>query len=497
MKTKYSTNDLAKIVLGLNKAADIVKSTMGGQGKTVIIANNTNQDKLRFTKDGVSVAKSINFPDPLENIGAQILISAANKTVEQCGDATTLTSVLLQALVNETFKALNKSKGKLDINKMLSDIEYSVSEVINKLNEQSKKVTNTEEIKHIASTSANSTRVGDLFKTIYDQTGLDALLSVEKSESSASTYFEITNGIQFDNGYVHPSFMTNKDTEQAVYENAYIHVDEDAVSILTDEYQNLLSVAASEQVPLIIIAPRFSDSFIRTCSMNKVNQGTKVCLIKTPGYAYGQKKNIDDIKAFISKDGYVDKIVVTDRSFTLFNEDHNNLEERLDQLKSLSESAHDKYDEQDYMDRYYKLKTATAIIYAGGTTPEAMQEEYDRIEDAIGATKTAVQYGYVEGGGLALAKISLTSKIDKKVKNVIMAPMTQIIKNANVDQVNIDMENPLGYNVKTHTYENFLETGIIDPTNVIIVALLNALSNTKLLINTSYVLYNEYQNSLR
>lgn len=493
MKTKHIENNLSTIIEGLNIAADLVKSTMGGQGKTVIISTNDERNKLRFTKDGVSVAKAIDLEDPMKNIGAQILISAANKTVDQCGDGTTLTSVLLQALVYETQKYIQKNK---DVNKVLNSIEESIIKVVNLIKENSIEIQSVSDIANIARISANSDRIGQLFKEIYDQTGLDALITLEKSENSDFTYYDITKGIEFESGFVHSSFMTNKDTEQAIYENAYIHIDNDPISTLTPEYEELLSGAIKHKIPLIIISPRFSDAFIRVCSMNKVNQGAPICLIKTPGYAYGQKKNVEDILSFLSSDGTVDKIMVDAYRFILYNNDSPYLEQRINQLKSLSETAQDKYDEKDYLDRIYKLKGATAIIYAGGKTPEAMKEEYDRLEDAIGATKTAVRSGYVEGGGLLFTKIALKEKLHPAVKNSILCPMKQILSNANITSVNVDIENPLGYNVNTNSYENFLETGVIDPTNVLIVSLQNAFINTRLLINTSSAIYNEYSKNI-
>jgi len=489
MKTKHYTNKLDKIIRGLNIAADTVKSTMGGQGKTVIIATNDPQQSLRFTKDGVSVAKSISLEDPLENVGAQILISAANKTVEECGDGTTLTSLLLQAMVKEVRKSLTKNS---DINQVLSKVEDSVAKVISKLREETIKIESINDVKNITKVSANSERIGELFKEIYEQTGLDARLYLEKSENFDYTYYEVVKGISFDSGYIHSSFMTNKDTEQAIYEDAYIHISTEPLTRLTPEYEKLLSLSIQEQIPVIVIAPRFSDAFMRSFSMNKVNQGAQVCLIKIPGYGYGQKKNIEDIRAFLNEEGYVDKIMIDSYKFVLYNADTPLVEKRVEQLRKLIESTTDKYDAKDYEERIYRLKGASAIIYAGGKTSIAQKEEYDRLEDSIGAVRTAIESGYVLGGGLSLTKIALTEKLYAPVKNSILTPMAQICKNANVEEVNIDVNDLKGYNVKTHQYENFLESGIIDPTEVIISALKNSFTNTKLLINTSYTLYNEY-----
>lgn len=498
MTTTITTKNKEDILTGLNKAANIVTSTMGGQGKTVIISDKSapqmrgnylfNPEALRFTKDGVSVARSIKFENDLENIGAQILLSAANKTVEECGDGTTLTSLLLQKLIQEVNKSIRIYK---DVNTVLQNTEGSIAQVIKYLQDNSKQVTSPKEVQFLAATSSNSERIGLLFKEIYESTGLDALITLEKSEQSDRTYFEITNGISFDNGYVHPVFMTNKDTEQAIYENCYVHIDTEPISSVNEFYRDLLSISMKEDTPIAIIAPRFSDAFVRACSMNKTGQGAKVVLIKTPGYGYGVVKNVEDIKAFLSDTNYVDKIVVNDRSFFLYNEDTPNLQPRLDQLLELSKSAHDKFDEEDYKNRYFKLKNSSAVIYAGGQTPESMQEEYDRIEDAIGAVNAAIKGGYVEGGGLALFRAFVNLDVYKPVKNILKAPIIKILENANIKEVQIDIEDIKGYNVKTHRHEDFYETGVIDPTNVIISALKNAFTNTKLLVNTSYTLVND------
>lgn len=487
MKTKIVENNLDKILKGLNTCADIVTSTMGYNGKNVVIAD--NYGNLKFTKDGISVAKSINLVDPVENIGAQILISAANKTVKEVGDGTTLSSLLLKEMISSTLKEIEKSN---DINRVLDDLEIRIEEVISRIRKISKKVNTPKTVRRIAEVASKSDKIGSLFEEIYSQTGMDTKIILEKSEHNNTTYYEILNGIEFNSGYVHPSFMTDKNSEQCIYENAYIHVDEAPILDLTPNYKALLTTAHSEGIPLIIIAPKFSDAFIRMCSMNKTNQNVPVCLIKTPGYGHNIIKNIDDIRAFLSEDGTVEKIIVTDYDFTIFNSDSPFLSSRIEQLQRLADSAKDKYEQEEYINRMYRLKGSTAIIYTGYVTGEQQNEEYDRIEDAIGAVNSASRFGYVPGGGITLLYAS--TFIDNHfLCNVLKTPFKKILDNSNID-VNSYPEVPLfpfGINTKSRQVEDFYKTGILDATEVLVQALRNAFTNTKLIVNTSYTLYNE------
>lgn len=503
MTTKIRTNDLTSIINGITKAANTVKTTMGAAGKTVIIASDDPREKLRFTKDGVSVAKSLKFEDALENIGAQILISAANETVETCGDGTSLTSVLLQQMILKTFEALKDTP----VNNVLAQLEKDAQEALKWLTKHSNDITSIEQIENIAKVSSNSERLGKMFKEIYDETGMNALVTLERSQVSDSTYYEVTKGVQFDSGYVHPSFMTDKATEQAIYENAWIHIEDGSLNRVTPFLDNLVGAFARKQgIPVIIIADSFSDSVIRFFSMNKVNDGVPVCLIKTPGYGYGKQKNIDDLNAYLTPDaeepnrmnaGAVDKIVIDSYKFIIYNEDTPRLQDRIAQLRELSENAVEWMDSDDYEQRAFKLSGSCATIYAGGQTPEAQSEEYDRLEDAIGAVHSAIQEGYVAGAGATLFTASNMASIKKHgiLSRVLVEPYYQILKNANIEIERKLLPGAVGYgvNLKTGKYENLLDAGIIDPTKVLKTAIKNALANTKLLVNTSFALYNQYE----
>lgn len=492
MVTKELTNDFSKSLNGLNLAADVVKSTMGGRGKTVVISD-SDAKNLRFTKDGVSVAKKIALEDPLENIGVKMLVAACEKTVEEVGDGTTATAVLLQALVNNSLKNIHSAT---DINKVFEQMDSELAYIIGKLRESSKNVKSIEQVRDIATISSNSSRIGELFYEIYSDTGLDTLIKLERSEECTESYYDVMRGLEFNTGYAHSSFMTDKHTEQAIYEYPYLHISKSPINNLDEGLQAMLSAAQMEGTPVVIIAPRFSDAVIRALSMNKVNNGLQVVAIKTPGFGNAQAKNIDDINAFLTDQGFAEKIIVGPNYFTLYNHDTPFLEDRIKQLTALKEHALDSYEQQDIIERIYKLKGSSVILYAGGITSEALNEEYDRLEDAIGAVNAAIDYGYVQGAGMALYSLHEKEK-NSIINSSILEPAYQILRNANlipeVILANLRSNTDV-YDVKNNYFVDYETGGIIDPTEVVVQALTNAVSMAKLFINSSYILHNHFEN---
>jgi len=473
MKTEMISKGQDSIITGLNKAANIITSTMSANGKTVII--NSDND-LKITKDGVSVAKEINLPDPIENIGAKLLISAAKETVDSVGDGTTLTSLLLQKFV-EYCKEDHK---KYNI------LEKEVKKCIDHIKQHTRKVNTLEQIKNIATTASNSEEIGELFREIYEQTDFDIMIELEETEEPYTRY-EVEAGLKFDSGFIHRSFMTDRKAERTVYEDAYIHISSHPIRGIPQEYQNYLSTALKEQIPLVIIAPDFSDAFFRQASMLRVNEGAPVCLVRTPGYGMGQDKNMDDLQAFLSEDSSCEKVVIDDYSCIFYNSYHSHLEERREELKHKWENAIEPYDIEDYRNRYYRLGNNIAVIYVGSPTKEAMKEQYDRIEDAIGSVQSSIKYGFVPGAG------SILYQFDSEL-SVFKEPTYKILQNSNVELDDINeflLSTPnFGYSIHTNSIEDLVEAGVLDSARVLIEALLNALSNTKLIINTNYSLYN-------
>lgn len=492
MVTKELTNDFSKSLKGLNLAADVVKSTMGGRGKTVVISD-SDAKNLRFTKDGVSVAKKIALEDPLENIGVKMLVAACEKTVDEVGDGTTATAVLLQALVNNALKNIHSAT---DINKIFEQMDQELLNIVEAIRATSKKVASIEQVRDIASISSNSDRIGDLFWEMYRNTGLDTLIKLERSEECTESYFDIMRGLEFNSGYAHSSFMTDKHTEQCIYDYPYLHISKVPINNLDEGMQAMLSTAQLEGTPVVIIAPRFSDAVIRALSMNKVNNGLQVVAIKTPGFGNAQAKNIDDINAFLTDQGFAEKIIVGPNYFTLYNHDTPFLEDRIEQLANLKQHALDAYEQQDIIERIYKLKGSSVILYAGGVTSEALNEEYDRLEDAIGAVNAAIEYGYVQGAGMALFNLHDNEK-NSIINSSIIEPAYQILRNANLipEVVLSNVESSAHvYDVKNNQFVNYEQGGIIDPAEVVVQALTNAVSMAKLFINSSYILHNHFEN---
>lgn len=496
MKSTISKK-LDPILIGLNLTADTVASTMGKSGRPVIIGTNDEREELLFTQDGVSVAKAISLLEPYENMGAKILISAAKKTVEQCGDGTTLTSVLLKYLVNYTLKYLKESEQ--DLNTILSDLDNAVKKVQSELLKTAKKVKNNKNIQQVATISAKDTEIGKLFKDIFDETkDFKTKISLEKS-STTHTYYERTVGLHYstETGYFHPSFMTNKDTEQCIYEHCYVHISKTPIRQVTSDYKQLLETSAQYNKPLLILAPNFSDAFMRACSMNKVNQGVPVVLAKIPGYGYGKVRNAEDIDAFLEKTkGDAEKVVLTANTLTIYN--NSDTSEYINKLESQIPHAVDYYEEESIKKRIHKIKQTAVTIYAGGRTRQEQDETYLRIEDAIGAVESAIELGYVAGGGLAMHY--LANKTDNEIlSNTLLTPLITIMSNANINYNTLDqakLDSRTGLNTETLKYEDMYKSGIIDPVKVLIKALDNALANTKLLINSSYFIYNEYKSTI-
>lgn len=475
--TKLINKELNDIIEGINLASDVVISTMGGSGKNVIINDN---EGLRFTKDGVSVAKAINLIEPQQNIGANLLINAANKTVEQCGDGTTSTVLFVRSLVNSEF-----IKDIEDKNKFIEDLDQFLIDFEEIINKQSVKIDNIDDIYKIALTSCKSVSIAALIKEIYAKTGFDANISLEKSRIADRTYYDLIEGLNFESGMVNSRFA-NQDNNTCVLENAVLLLEDELVSS-PQSYDKLLGACLEQDKAIVIMAPHFSDVFIRHVLTNKIGSGLKVCLIKSPGYGQYIKENYKDILAF-STNNEVDKIVISQHDFTIFNRpDSVKINKRINSLQKLADNAVESYDETDFLNRIHRLKQTGAIIYVGGVTDKNIDEEYDRIEDALGSVHSALKNGYVRGAGVELIQIIPLfneSPIFNLIRHILSQPYNQILKNANITRT---LKTDIPFNVKTKTYDE----NIIDATNIIINSLKNAISLFKLLINTSYVIHNE------
>jgi len=485
-------SDNEEVIKGLNDTVDIIKSTMGAKGKFVTINEN---GETTITKDGVSVANAITLPG-LEGIGCNLVKSSARKTVQQVGDGTTATSVLLQALVN-------KSKLYLvdDINTISKDMELAVEAVLDYVESYSNDLNNDfDKLEQIASIASNSQELGKMIADCYKEISMDSIITLEKSAFSPKTYYEIRKGIEFNSGMVHSKF-SNSHGERCIFENPLVFIESKEIRGFTEVHSKILGKALNEDQPVIIIAPNFSKQFITTCLTNKDKRQVPICLVRTPGFGDNLKENVKDITAYTDK-GRVDKVVITREKISFFNEPTESLTRRIDELTKNLDVLDDEYEAKKSLNRIHKLKGTSAIIYTGGVTVEAQDEEYDRLEDALGSVRASMKGGYVAGGGTVLYKAS-KALYDKSlpigykiVLEACKAPIMTILSNANLNPEVVlgyfDLEDPKqGYDVITNEYKDMVAQGIIDPTLVVKEALTNAFASTKLLINTKYNLINK------
>ena len=474
MRLENNNDSVTGVLEGIRKAASIITSTMGGSGKNVLFFENKF---LQFTKDGVSVAKKIQFKNQEEDAGAQMLITASNKTVNECGDGTTLTSLLTQEFVSRLFKLCETQS----INDTLESWQSEIDTVIKELETRTRKIESLDDIYKIAMTSCKNEKLALLIYEIYRKVGLKASISVQLSEHSPQTYYEVTKGLNFDGGSIHGAFANQVNgTYQA--EKPVIEIVDDVMSSF-EEYADYISTLHENKTPLVIIAKDFSDSFIRAALTNKNARNLDICLLKLPGWGNGVKENIRDLKAFLTNNR-ANSITVSPTDFTIYNNpEAKKIRTRVKQLEAQMESFTEDWDIKDFQHRVDKLNQTSAIIYVGGRTLSNAQEEFDRIEDAIGACKTACKTGYVRGTGSELVDIADYSKLrfSDEFRNVLLSPARKILANANIQLEPTSTP----YNVRTKQ----LDENLIDPTNVIITAILNSFALATLLINTSYILH--------
>jgi chaperonin GroEL len=485
MKNVKTTDNLNLILEGINLSSDMVKSTMGANGKLVLI----NDEELRFTKDGVSVAKNIKFEDVFKDIGAEIVKTTAGKTVAAVGDGTTCTTVLLQSFANSLLnKDIDNIREELDL------IETEISNVLDYLNKSAIPVSTIEDIKSIATIASDSEEMGTLIADTYEKTGMDSLVSLELGEGDKS-YNEVKEGIEYKEGYLHPAF-SNMPNKQCVFYNPMIVILSKPLTN-KNEVESLFKASINDRIPLILMAPRFSTDFLRSCVYD-LKGGLEVCLVKLPGYGRYMEENALDIRAYCDNKHRVEKAVVGPNYLRIYNTNTPNLDARIQDIKNRQETAIDALEDIDYIKRIHRLKNSTGIIYAGGITEQAAKEEFDRLDDALGAVKAAIKYGYVVGGGLALYNASNDIARHPVLKKALQAPIRQIIDNSGdiPEIVFNNITDCIGYNVRNHKYENFIETGIIDPVEVLTQSLINSFTTVKMLSRASYAIDIKYEKKL-
>ena len=504
---------------GVDALADAVKVTLGPKGRNVIIGKSFGGPQV--TKDGVSVAKEVELEDPLENMGAQMVKEVASKTNDLAGDGTTTATILAQAIVKEGLKNVAAGANPMDLKR---GIDKAVEAIVANLDVQAVEVGNSsEKIKQVASISANNDEaIGELITAAFEKVGKEGVITVEEAKGTDTTV-DIVEGMQFDRGYISPYFVTNSDKMEADMEAPYILIYDKKVSTMKDLLPVLEPVAQSGK-PLVVIAEDVDGEALATLVVNKLRGSLKIAAVKAPGFGDRRKAMLEDIAILtggtvISEDrgftlenatidmlGTAEKVTIDKDNTTVVNGAGNSddIKARVNQIKSQIEASTSDYDKEKLQERLAKLSGGVAVLYVGAASEVEMKEKKDRVDDALHATRAAVEEGIVSGGGVALLQ-ALPSLAKLKSENAdeqtgvqivaraIESPLRTIVANAGgegsvvVAKV-IEGDENFGYDAKTDTYGNMQEKGIIDPKKVTRIALENAASVAGMILTTECAL---------
>ncbi len=510
---QYSEKARASILSGVNQLADAVKATLGPKGRNAILDKKFGAPTI--TKDGVTVAKEIELKNPYENMGAQLVREVASKTSDVAGDGTTTATVLAQAIYREGVKNITAGANPMDIKR---GIDKAVEVVIEELKKISKPCQSKKEISQIGSISANNDHtIGDLIAEAMDKVGKDGVITVEEAKSM-STSLDVVEGMQFDRGYISPYFVTNADRMEASLEDAFLLIVEKKVSAMKDLLPILEQVAKMGK-PLVIIAEDVEGEALATLVVNKLRGTLNVAAVKAPGFGDRRKAMLEDLATLTGGQVISEEVglklesvkltdlgrakrVNIDKDNTTIVEgagDPKRIEGRVKQLKTQVEETTSDYDREKLQERLAKMIGGVAVINVGAATETEMKEKKARVEDALHATKAAVEEGIVPGGGVALLRcVPALEKLkldhDQQVgvnivKRALEEPIRQISINAGaegsiiVEKVRIESSNR-GYNAGTGEFVDMVEAGVIDPTKVARCALQNAASVAGLMLTT-------------
>jgi len=504
---------------GVDALANAVKVTLGPKGRNVII--NKSFGAPQVTKDGVSVAKEVELEDALENMGAQMVKEVASKTNDLAGDGTTTATVLAQAIVKEGLKNVAAGANPMDLKR---GIDKAVESIVADLEKQAKKVGNSsEKIRQIASISANNEEtIGELIAEAFEKVGKEGVITVEEAKGT-DTYVDVVEGMQFDRGYLSPYFVTDSDKMIADLENPYILLFDKKISNLQEILPILEPVAQSGR-PLLIIAEDVEGQALATLVVNKLRGGLKIAAVKAPGFGDRRKAMLEDISILTGG-----TVISEERGFSLENADlemlgtaetvtidkdnttivngsgkASDIKARVNQIKSQIESTTSDYDREKLQERLAKLAGGVAVLYVGAASEIEMKEKKDRVDDALNATRAAVEEGIVAGGGVALVRAQKTLvkisdvNLDEVtgiqiVSRAIEAPLRTIVDNAGgegsvvINKVT-EGKGDFGYDAKSDVFVDMLKAGIIDPKKVTRVALENAASVAGMILTTECAL---------
>jgi len=513
-EVKFGTEARNKMLKGVDTLANAVKVTLGPKGRHVIIDKSFGAP--RITKDGVTVAKEIELEDKFENMGAQMLREVASKTNDVAGDGTTTATVLAQAIVREGAKAVAAGMNPMDLKR---GIDLAVAEVVADLQKKAKKIKTSEEVAQIGTISANGdVSIGKDIADAMQKVGNEGVITVEEAKT-AETELEVVEGMQFDRGYLSPYFVTNTEKMMADLEDPYILLHEKKLSNLQAMLPILESIVQSSR-PLLIIAEDVEGEALATLVVNKLRGGLKIAAVKAPGFGDRRKAMLEDIAILtggqvVSEDlgiklenvtldmlGTAKKVNITKDNTIIIDGagKKKDIEGRVNQIKAQIEETSSDYDREKLQERLAKLAGGVAVIRVGGATETEVKEKKDRVDDALNATRAAVEEGIVAGGGCALLRAAqfITAKGENDdqaaginiVRRALQAPIRQIVENAGdegsivVGEINRKNKASYGYNAQTGEYGDMFEMGIIDPVKVVRHALQDAASVASLLVTT-------------
>lgn len=516
----FDTSARDKIKKGVDKLANAVKVTLGPKGRNVILDKKFGAPTV--TKDGVSVAKEIELKDAIENMGAQLVKEVASKTADAAGDGTTTATVLAQAIYTHGIKNVAAGANPMDLKR---GIDKAVIAVVENLKKQSKKIKDSNEVTQVATISANSDEtIGKMISEAMDKVGKDGVITVEEAKGT-ETEVKTVEGMQFDRGYLSPYFVTNTEKMEADLDSPFILIYDKKISSMK-ELLPILEQTAQTGKPLVIIAEEVEGEALATLVVNKIRGALRVAAVKAPGFGDRRKAMLEDIailtggkviaeeqglkleNATLEDLGRAEKVNIDKDNTTIVNGagKKQDIQSRIGQIKAQIESTTSDYDKEKLQERLAKLSGGVAILYIGAATEVEMKEKKDRVDDALHATRAAVQEGIVPGGGVAYIRaiealknietLGLANDDQATGVNIVRlsleAPLRTIVENAGqegsviVNKVR-DGKKDFGYNARDNRFENFFDAGIIDPTKVTRLALENAASIAGLLLTTEAV----------
>lgn len=515
----FDTDARDKLKKGVDALANAVKITLGPKGRNVIIDKKFGAPHI--TKDGVTVAKEIELEDPVENMGAQMVKEVASKTADIAGDGTTTATVLAQALISAGLKNVAAGANPMDIKR---GIDKAVAAVVADLDKQSKKVgSDNSKIKQVATISANNDElIGGLIAEAFEKVGAEGVITVEEAKGT-ETHVNTVEGMQFDRGYLSPYFVTDSEKMITELEDPYILIYDKKISNI-QELLPVLEPVAQQNRPLLIIAEDVEGNALATLVINRLKAGLKIAAVKAPGFGDRRKAMLEDIailtggqviseergftleNATIDMLGTAEKVDIDKDNTTIVNGKgkKTDIKARINQIKAQIETTSSDYDREKLQERLAKLSGGVAVLYVGAATEVEMKEKKDRVDDALSATRAAVEEGIVAGGGVALVRsIKAISKVTgdnedentgiEIVKRAVEEPLRQIVLNAGLEGAVIaqkvaEGKGDFGFNARTETYENMMDAGVIDPAKVTRIAIENAASIASMMLTTECVI---------